>query len=169
MDYLQAVQWVLLLALLLTPLALARLFHVCGRDGRWAASQHAPFLQLHNLMWGWISYCLRHPDPRHGSIGMDRTSARGTLRSGSCWPVPVASSSPMPNWQLSLRSSYFFGSCSRAHEPRCAAPGSAVGSRRAWITVADRPRHSARTQPWRNGRWGCCDLPRSSHPDEALG
>ncbi|MEC7751566.1 MAG: hypothetical protein VX405_08695 [Myxococcota bacterium] len=60
MDYLQAVQWILFLALLLTPLALGRLFHVCGRDGRWALLS-MPLFFNHNLMWGWISYCLAIP------------------------------------------------------------------------------------------------------------
>ncbi|MBM66225.1 MAG: hypothetical protein CMH55_08335 [Myxococcales bacterium] len=59
-DYLTAVQWVLFATMLLTPLALAHLFRTCGRDGRWALLS-MPLFFNHNLMWGWVSYCMAIP------------------------------------------------------------------------------------------------------------
>ena len=59
-SWTQAVQWVAFLGMLATPLALGRLLQTIGRDGRWGLLV-MPLFFNHNLMYGWVSYCLGIP------------------------------------------------------------------------------------------------------------
>ena len=60
LSWTAALQTVAFAALILTPLALGRLMHVLGRDPRWCLLS-MPLFFNHNLMYGWLSYCLGIP------------------------------------------------------------------------------------------------------------
>jgi hypothetical protein len=58
--YTTAVQWVALAGLAATGLAVGHFARTLGRDGRWGLLA-LPLFFNHNLMWGWLSYCLAIP------------------------------------------------------------------------------------------------------------
>ena len=60
MSWTQATQVVALLGMLATPLALGHLLKTVGRDPRWGLLV-MPLFFNHNLMYGWVSYCLGIP------------------------------------------------------------------------------------------------------------
>ena len=60
MSYVGAMQVVAALGLLATPLALGALLRSVGRDWRWGVLA-LPLFFNHNLMYGWVSFCLGVP------------------------------------------------------------------------------------------------------------
>ena len=60
MSWTAALKIVACLGLLATPIALGRLLKAVGRDSRWGLIA-LPLFFNHNLMYGWVSYCLGIP------------------------------------------------------------------------------------------------------------